>query len=212
MKTRILLAALSAAFFMSAAHAADVQITYDGCTDAAGRPVPAVADPTIDKVVESRSDVSGPDIRYNQQVLPRLLPETRLFLFAHQCARHSLGYEAGAALDAAQASHADCEAVDALLRSRLLTSDQVDAVERDLQLSADEWAQVPGPARSYALRACIADNARRHALSQPSASQPGWNACVRSCGDRRRACGPRNVACDDVYERCVSLCDFRSAP
>ncbi|HJV26494.1 MAG TPA: hypothetical protein VJ673_12475 [Aromatoleum sp.] len=212
METRILLAALSAALLMSSAHAADVQVTYEGCTDAVGRPVPAVSDPTIDKVVESRSDASGADIRYNPEVLPRLLPETRLFLFAHECARHNLGYPAAAALDVLEAARADCVAVDALLRSHLLAPEQIETVQRDLQLSPGEWAFVPGPARRVALKACIAQNARRHALTQPSANQPNWNACVRSCGDRRRVCQSQGTGCDDTYERCVSLCDFRSAP
>ncbi|BAL22881.1 hypothetical protein [Azoarcus sp. KH32C] len=211
MKFRILLALLSAVLLMSSAHA-DVQTTYEGCTDAAGRLVPAISDPTIDKVVESRSDASGADIRYNPDVLPRLLPETRLFLFAHECARHNLGYAAGAALDVLEAARADCVAVEALLRSQLLVPEQIETVQRDLRLTPTEWAFVPGPARRVALSACVAGNARRHALTQPSANQPNWNACVRGCGDRRRACQSHSAGCDDAYERCVSLCDFRSAP
>lgn len=191
---------------------AQVQTTYHGCTDADGNPVAALADPGLERVLETRIEGGRAVIRYNEAALPRLLPESRLFLFAQECARHHLGLPLGDAADAQSAQRADCAGLDTLRRSGLVVDEQVGALARDLRLTADEWQKVPGPVREFRLEACPARSAERHALDHPSASQPDWNACVRGCGERRRACNPTSEACDEGYDRCVSMCDFRSPP
>lgn len=191
---------------------AQTQTTYHGCTDAAGNAVPAILDTAIAGVLESRVADGAAAIHYNPQALPRLLPETRLFLFAHECARHNLGLDVGPVRRVEDARRADCQGLDTLMRSRLLGDRQIELVQTDLSLSSSEWPLVPGPVRDFALRACVAERASSQALARPAAGQPDWNACVRACGERRRACRQAAATCDATYERCVSLCDFRSPP
>lgn len=209
MLRRVLLGAVLALLALTAWG--QVQTTYAGCTDADGVPVAAVSDSSLEHVVASRAGSGRAEIRYNDAILARLQPESRLFLFAHECARHNLGLAVDGARVEADARRADCWALETLERSGLVTPARVDALERDLQFSEAEWTRVPGPPREFRLRSCAAENAARHVLSRPSAGQPGWNACVRSCGDHRRACAGEG-RCDDAYERCVSMCDFRSTP
>ena len=197
---------------LAGAACAQTRITYHGCTDAAGNAVAALPDATIDSVVESRTADGVTAILYNPQVLPRLLPETRLFLFAHECARHNLGLSTGAERTAGDARLADCHGLEALTRSGLLDARQIATVQADLAFSATEWRLVPGPARGFSLQACRDESAARRALVQPTPGQPDWNACVRTCGERRRACRSQVASCDEVYDRCVSLCDFSSPP
>lgn len=196
----------------AASASAQVQTSYHGCVGANGEPVAALADPLLERVVETRVEGGREVIRYNESVLPRLRSETRLFLFAQECARHNLGLPFGEAADPEQAQRADCEGLATLRRSGLIAAGGVDALARDLQFSPDEWTRLPGPVRMFRLEACPDGGAERHALDKPSAGQPDWNACVRGCGERRRECGPTSAACDEAYDRCVSLCDFRSPP
>lgn len=65
--------------------------TYEGREDASGRPVASEIDTTLPAVAASRIEQGQPVIRYNPQALPQLKPDTRLFFFAHECARHTLG-------------------------------------------------------------------------------------------------------------------------
>ncbi|NMG43288.1 hypothetical protein GPA22_06025 [Aromatoleum toluvorans] len=210
MRRRLMLVAVLAQLCAGGWAQAQEQTTYHGCTDADGRAVAAVSDPALDRVVASRP--GAPEIRYNESALPRLQPETRLFLFAHECARHNLGQPLAGARSEADARRADCHGLASLLRSGLLDAARIDALERDLKFADGEWERVPGPPRAFALRACAAETAARRILTRPTPAQPEWNACVRGCGARLRACAPRTAACEDAYERCASLCDFRSPP
>lgn len=214
MNARIgLLLWLTCVTFTVGAQSPDGSITtYQGCTDHTGKPVVAVLDTAIEGVVESRRDNGVASIHYNPLVLPRLRPEARLFLFAHECARHNAGADLGGVRDLEGALRADCAALDTLMRSRLIAEHQIAALQTDLSFSAAEWRRVPGPARQIALRACIDRNAMRPALSRPTPGQPDWNACVRRCGDSLRACRSPAPSCDESYDRCASLCDFRSPP
>lgn len=188
---------------------AQEQLTYHGCTDAVGNAVPALADTTISVTVESRGADGAAQIHYNPQALPRLRHETRLFLFAQECARHNLGIVTGSPASLAEARRADCHGLDTLMRSGLLQAGQVNVIQRDLALTAAEWALVPGPVREFALEACVGDQTRGHVLSRPRAEQAGWNACVRACGEQLRACRSPKAACDADNDRCVGMCDFR---
>lgn len=210
MRRWVLLGAVLAQLCAGGGAHAQEQVSYYGCTDTEGRTVAAVSDPGLDRVVASRPGVR--EIRYNESVLLRLLPEARLFLFARECARHNLGQPLDGVPSAADARRADCHGLQSLLRSGLIDAARIDALERELQFSADEWERIPGPPRTFALRACVAENAAHRLLTRPTPAQPEWNACVRGCGERLRACVPRTAACDDAYERCVALCDFRSSP
>lgn len=211
MRRSLLLGAVLMQLCAGGGAQAQEQTSYHGCIDADGRAVAAVSDPALERVVASRAG-RAPEIRYNEAILPRLTAEARLFVFAHECARHNLGLPVEGARTEADARRADCHGLESLLRSGLLDGARVDALERELQLSPEEWAQVPGPPRSIALRACTAENAAQRLLLRPTSARPEWSACVRSCGERLRSCAPKTAACDDAYERCVALCDFRSPP
>ncbi|WP_018991887.1 hypothetical protein [Aromatoleum toluclasticum] len=211
MRRKLMLGAVIAQLCAGGGAFAQEHTSYHGCTDAAGRAVAAVSDPALDQVVASLSG-AAPAIRYNEALLPRLTPESRLFLFAHECARHNLGLPLDGKRTEGDARRADCHGLESLLRSGLLEEARIDALERELQFSAEEWERVPGPPRTFALRTCAAQSAVEHLLTRPARAKPEWNACVRGCGARLWACAPHNVACEDAYDRCVSLCDFRSPP
>lgn len=194
---------------LSTGVAAQTLPTYDGCVAADGTPVRAVLDSGQAAVVATRHDTGRAVIAYNPQVLPRLAPPARLFLFAHECARHHLGLDTTREADPGEARRADCEAVAMLERSGLADPGRRDTLEAQLQLAPEEWRYVPGPRREFALRSCGAD-------VQPllGRATPQWNACVRACGEPLRECrqacrGDACEACETRYGHCTSLCDFR---
>lgn len=214
MTKRMPLYLLPAFFALFAVQAsAQVWTTYDGCVDTRGAPVRAISDGTLATVVEARIERGVAEIRYNRDRLPRLLPESRDFLFAHECARVNLGLPLGRDRTQRDAREADCEAAAMLLRSGLVDDDKLAAVEADLALSPPEWAAVPGPVRHFVPTSCAAEILARPSQTSPSAAQANWNVCVRRCAERLRACtgcaGLECFACGDGYERCTSLCDVQ---
>lgn len=191
--------------------AAQAQTTYHGCVDAAGNAVAAVLDSQIANVVETHEIGKAASIHYNPAVLPRLQPTTRLFLFASQCSRQRTGLPANREASVNEARRADCAGLATLMRSGLLGAGEVAGVEADLALSADEWRRVPGPERSFDLQNCPAELALPPLAGAPTVGQREWNTCVRGCGEPLRTCGrgPARSSCQERYERCSSVCDFR---
>lgn len=196
-----------------AADNADTGTTfsYSGCVDAARKPVPAQAEPGLAKFAEARVDEQGkPTIYYNPKALPQLLPETRLFLFAQECARVALKQVALEERTPEQLQAADCWALDTLSRSRTLSArDSIDAVMLELAPEAtDVWAQVGSEPRTLQLDACP-----RHA-SRGNLTVPGqagmrsdkWDACIQSCGAKLYSCG-RSASCQSTYNACSAACD-----
>ncbi len=189
-------------------------LTFQGCVDADGRAVPSQLDRSLVRAVDTAYVGGRPTIRYNPDVLPELRSDTRLFMYAHECARHELGLPAGEARTLEDARRADCAGLATLLRSDLLVPRDVAAIEHDAALTPDAWALLPGPARTLALDACLEELAARPSLAHPVKAQPDWNSCVRACGEPLRACKRTcsGAACDDCqsrYEQCSSMCDFR---
>lgn len=74
---------------MSVVTGASAQvITFDGCVDARGIPVPSILDNSVNDVAIARLDNLGwPIIHYNTAVLGYFRPETRLFWYAHEGGR-----------------------------------------------------------------------------------------------------------------------------
>lgn len=185
-------------------------LSFDGCVDRQGRAVPATADPQQSAFVETRLADGGAELRYNPDALPQRKDLTRLFLFSQACARINLGIDpATASID--EARRADCWGLTSLLRSKLVEGDaQVAAIQGDLDLSADEWARLPGPPRSFALAACYREAIRLPADGPPSASQASLNACLHACGDRLYRCQGGALssggACMGEFERCEAGC------
>jgi hypothetical protein len=176
--------------------------------------VSSIRDTTIASVAEGRGEGGVPVIRYNPNLLPQLLPASRLFLFAQVCAGIHLGHAPGQMLTLAQSREADCRALGTLLRSGLVKPNEVEAMEANLAFSSQDWARVPGPAREFQLLACLHEIAGRPSLTTPAAGQVFWNRCVHSCGDAlltcRKACsGGACTACQERYEGCSAMCDFR---
>jgi hypothetical protein len=204
-----LLLTLAMALLATTAGAAEV-VTYESCTDAAGQTVPVEADRELPVLVQTGSDGRQVLIRHNPALLPRLKPATRLFFFAHECARHSLGGGSGEA----RARQADCIGLATLLQAKLLQQEDLPALQEDLRFTAEEWSLLPGPPRSFDLAACPARGVvKLPPAAKPGARQAGWNACVHACGDRLWHCGKGCSGeacasrCDEPYRQCVAACN-----
>ncbi len=185
-------------------------LVFDGCTDAAGRPVVAIADAGQAEFVVSRSNAGRAELHYNANALPRRKDATRAFLFAQACARHNLGLPAAGATPQ-QARQADCWGLATLMRSQLVSDDAgVAAIQADLDLSAEEWARLPGPPRSFNLAACYREALRLPSSAPPSAGQSALNACLHACGDKLFHCQGGALsgggACMDAFDACEAAC------
>jgi hypothetical protein len=213
-RTTTLLVAAAAALTVGVARGEEMT-TFHGCADAAGQAVPSLLDTALERVVDTDRRGASAVIRYNPERLPELRPATRLFFYAHECARHELGLAAARTRTPDDARRADCAAIATLSRSRLLDAGEVAAVEGDPALTAEAWSLLPGPPRRLALGNCLAALAARPSLVSPAPHQPDWNTCVRGCGEALRACrtGARVAgagdACQRTYEQCSSTCDAR---
>lgn len=213
---RLLLLLVCCVMVPAGSAVAQVQTTYHGCVDASGRAVESILDPALTMSFETRIENGRAVIRYNPDVLPRLQPATRMFLFGHECARLNLGIAADAPRSADAARRADCRGLTTLMRSQLLGVADFAVILADLQLSADEWQQVPGPARRVDLFACYRDATSGFSGRAASvAADEQWNACTRGCADTLLACqqrvcrGPACEPCVARYEQCVRSCDER---
>lgn len=173
-------------------------LTFRGCTDRAGQPVPSRLDTEAPALVATQMSASSPLIVYNPRALPEVSDAVRAFFYAHECARHSLGIVREVPT-ADTARRADCEGLATLQRSGMLAArEDVVRLQSALALSPAQWARVPGPARGFDLTACPAP---RTALP----SDPAWNRCVHRCGDRLFHCG-RSDSCQAAYDRCQAAC------
>jgi len=182
--------AVAIIFFLPLVAAAAEPLIFDSCLDAEGRTVTAVADSEQAMLVRTDSQHGQRSIRYNPDVLPRLDSASRLFFYAHQCAR--LGLPAGVPERAADnARRADCLALGALLASKLLWREEVPALQAALTFSDAEWALLPGPPRRFDLAGCRVSSGGVLQLppaAQPSARQTAWNNCIHACGDKLWIC------------------------
>jgi hypothetical protein len=188
-------------------------LIFDSCLDARGQTVAAVADPELPVLVRGDSVQGQPVLRYNPDLLPRLDQPTRLFFYAHQCAR--LGLPASDQANGAASAHqADCLGLGALLASTLLRRADLPTLQAALVFSDAEWALLPGPPRSFDLASCpVSDRGvlRLPVATMPSAQQIAWNNCTRACGDRlwqcQKQCGHADCAsCQSPFNTCRNAC------
>jgi hypothetical protein len=187
--------------------------TFEACTDTAGHTVAVVADDTLPRLVASSIEDGKPTIRYNQQLLPRLLPQTRLFFFAHECARHAMGEAGQLAHTVARSREADCLGLATLLEAGLIKRDELPAIQADLDFSEADWTLLPGLPRSFDLAACPARGVVRLPIQAlPEHVRTPWNSCVRGCADRlwqcQKACRNESCieGCMDAARRCEGGC------
>jgi hypothetical protein len=194
---RIVFAALAIALVSPLAGAQD--LTFRGCTDAAGRAVPSRLDPESPLLVTSVREKGKAVIIYNPRALPDISDAARAFLYAHECARHNLG-AAREARTAENATAADCWGLTTLQRSGLLRdAGDVTALQSELVFTPAQWQRIPGPVRGFELSQCP-----QRALHM-APSNPDWDQCVHACGDKLFHCG-RSDSCLSAYDRCEAAC------
>ncbi|MCZ4304199.1 hypothetical protein O4G98_05580 [Zoogloeaceae bacterium G21618-S1] len=173
-------------------------LTFRGCADAVGRAVPSQLDVESPSLVTTQMGQSRPLIVYNPRALPDVTDAVRAFLYAHECARHSLGIARDVPTPEA-AQRADCEGLATLRRSGMLVEPgDVTALQSSLVFSPEQWARVPGPPRGFDLNNCPT----RRAVPK---SNPAWNQCVHRCGDRLYHCG-QSASCLATYNSCQAAC------
>jgi len=194
-------------------HAADTTMTFDGCTDAAGRTITVEAERDQAALIQSIDSQGTPVIRYNPAALPRLSPEARLFFFAHECARHALKTTGVATLNITQARQADCLGLHTLISAGLLQREALADLQQQMVFTDAEWSLLPGPPRTIDVTNCpTRGNVLRLPLATPPAArQIDWNACVNSCADRLWHCqkGCRGAACGNcpaTHAQCHATC------
>ncbi|MBS1208300.1 MAG: hypothetical protein H6R19_698 [Proteobacteria bacterium] len=201
-------------FAQVCAAAETVSFSFAGCVDSRERPVASQADPALPVLVETRLVEGNRVIFYNPSLLPQLLPETRAFLYAHECAWTRLGMPIDLVRSEANAHRADCWAANTLLRSKLVKGDTgLDAIEADLALAEAESARLPAPPRALALSSCVATKPAPRAESHSGTvlklnenpASPAWNACMQACGNRLYACG-RSSNCTTSFDQCTAGC------
>ncbi|MDB5813708.1 MAG: hypothetical protein JWN23_825 [Rhodocyclales bacterium] len=181
-------------------------MSFDGCTDAQGKPVAGIADEKLPLVAQFGLAEGKPVIRYNPQALPRLLLETRLFVFAHECGRQYLGFPAEGERTAEQARQADCWAYDSLKRTVLANASVLSAVEDDLNVEASDWVQLPGPPRALKLASCPANPVSKGSLKLPAGpARDKWDSCEQACGAKLFSCG-RAASCEAAFNQCSAAC------
>jgi hypothetical protein len=192
---------------------AAVTTTFESCSDTAGHTVTVVADDTLPAIVASEADDNQPAIRYNPTLLPRLKPLTRLFFFAHECARHAMGDVAKPAHSVARARQADCIGLATLFKEGLMSRDQLPELKADLEFSEAEWSLLPGLPRSFDFENCPPDGEVRRPTQQlPAELRTAWNACVRGCADHLWQCQKKcrsdacAAACTETQRQCESGC------
>ncbi|MDQ8023707.1 MAG: hypothetical protein REI94_17845 [Moraxellaceae bacterium] len=194
-----------------------INFNFGGCTDGLGRAIPSQADPGLGPIVETRVDNGRTSLAYNPQRLPQLLPETRMFLFAHECARHQLNLPTSGVRALSDARRADCQALAILRRSGMLPSAaEVESIQTDLQFAVDDWNLLPGPPRDFQLASCqlppaparSATPKKGNTVGVPTTLQrsPAYSQCVQSCGSRLYSCG-NSAACLQTFDRCNAGCE-----
>lgn len=180
---------------------------FESCADAKGHTLPAVEDSSLSTLVATVDTNGQRSIHYNPSLLPRLKPITRLFFFAHECARNALGLAGKSAESVAGAHRADCLGLATMQDNEQMEPQDLAELQEDLNFSDAEWAKLPGPARSIDLAACHSSGVVKLPLAtKPSASQSDWDHCIRRCADPLLACGNR---CFDTYQKCIAGCGKR---
>lgn len=183
--------------------------TFESCIDAKGRTLPAIEDSALPTVVATVVDKGQPAIHYNSSLLPRLKPVTRLFFFAHECARNALGIAGKSPVSVAQAHRADCLGLVTMQDSGKLQPHELADLQDDLKFSDAEWTMLPGPVRDIDLAACHSTGVvKLPPAATASPGQSGWDACVRRCAGPLLGCGNR---CLETYQKCVAGCGERPA-
>lgn len=199
-----------------AAQPADGQTASFNCLDAAGQPVPSTTDTASPVLFRTEVKDGAARIVYNPERLTRLSQQSTLFLYAQECARLNMGMAGAQQNSLEQARSADCRAINRLKAAGQVTAEEIPFIEGDLVLSEDEWREVAGPVRGFALAACQGDQpvlaqaapADGNTLAMVragAAATPAWDACVRRCAQPMLRCGG-SESCLTPHLACVDRC------
>jgi hypothetical protein len=158
MKSRVLLATLIGLWCAISAYG---QVTFEGCRDIRGIPVASIRDDSIGDVAKATIAPDGsPVILYNVGVLHWLQPQTRLFIYAHECAHHALGHNFGTTHPLRMEQDADCWGIRTAVTDGQLSADDVAIVQADIaRVGVADWMHLPGPQRAINLSACLGASA-----------------------------------------------------
>jgi len=192
---------------LGAAQAQDATTTFESCVDAKGRALPAMEDGALPTLVTTVNAKGERTIHYNPALLPNLKPITRLFFFAHECARNALGFADKGTLSVEQAHQADCLGLATMQDSGKMQPAELAELQEDLKFSDADWSKLPGPARDIDLAACHSTGVVKLPMAAtPTAGQSDWDHCVMGCADPLLKCGS---GCMDTYQKCVAACGPR---
>lgn len=148
------------ALFVILPQALDAQ-WWGGCRDVLGTPVLDYSDFRLNDIAMATIAGGQPVILYNPQVLVSVSPQTRRFFYFHECGHHALGQViSGQNIPYVSEQAADCWAARALIESGEFTSEDLEAVQRDVSRSPGDWTHLPGPQRALNLVACLGGDGR----------------------------------------------------
>jgi len=128
------------------------------CTDAGAHPVRAVQ-VTSGMIAKATTDSDGrPVIEYDPRPIDGVSSQQRLFVYAHECAHHALGHDAGPTYTPAQEQQADCYGIQTLIRRAGFTSHDVVILQTAMHdLPASTARRLPWRTRAYDLEGCLPD-------------------------------------------------------
>lgn len=137
--------------------AAQPAITYPTCSDILGRQVASVQDNSINDVaIATLAHDGSPIIKDNTTILAGFQPQTRLFIYAHECGHHVLGHIIGHGYAFTAEQHADCWGIVALVRHQMISVADLRVIQHDMTgLGDGDWMHLPGPQRALNLEQCL---------------------------------------------------------
>ncbi|WP_146204206.1 hypothetical protein [Massilia glaciei] len=151
------------------------QVTYEGCNDIRNMPVASISDYSVQDIAVAMLAPNGtPQIRYNQNVLVSVAPQTRVFFYMHECGHHALGHNFGTTHPLRMEQDADCFAIQTMVKNRMVNASDIRVIQADLYSRArGDWSHLPGPMRAINLGRCLADNPRSSRTRiQPKGAEP----------------------------------------
>ncbi len=179
---------LTTVAFLISSTASGQMITYDGCADFRGVPVASVMNPQHNDVASATYINGQPIIIYNPTVLSSMSRQTRLWMYAHECAHHALAH-AIRNIPFSQEQEADCWGIRTLTEQGLLDDDDLLVIQRELgRFGPGDWTHLPGRQRAINLRRCLRRSSTQSAPTPPPMSL--GNHCCDGFGTRRCIINP----------------------
>jgi hypothetical protein len=187
------------------------------CNDIRGIRVRSIPDETINDIaIANLAQDGSPVIYYRPSGLISASPPTQLFFYAHECGHHALGHNIGLSFPLTREQEADCFAIRTLVKMNLVSDDDINAIQNDINHFKGDWTHLPGPERAINLRACLngTSNTTDKIVSDDQGSETnGIPAATNDddCQENYKTCklGLRtNEQCiqEEYPERCITQC------